>query len=138
MNQPQARLRRGPRRRRLLVAPAVIALSLAMAACGGGPSKAGVASLATTTTVVPTTAAGSGGPSPNGASARELVEYARCMRSHGVPNFPDPKIQTGPYGGIAFSVDFGGTGINPNSPAFQAAQTDCGPLIGAPKPAPGG
>ncbi|MGO9898161.1 MAG: hypothetical protein ACLP0J_00355, partial [Solirubrobacteraceae bacterium] len=46
----------------------------------------------------------------------QALAMSRCMRSHGVPNFPDPKTQTGPYGGVAFSVDFGGTGIDPNSP----------------------
>ncbi len=70
------------------------------------------------------------------AKPRALA-MSRCMRSHGVPNFPDPKTQTGPYGGVAFSVDFGGTGIDPNSPAFQAAQKDCGSIIGALKIAPG-
>ncbi|MGO9954535.1 MAG: hypothetical protein ACLP50_00900 [Solirubrobacteraceae bacterium] len=68
----------------------------------------------------------------------QALAMSRCMRSHGVPNFPDPTIQTGPYGGLAFSVDFGDTGIDPNSPAFQAAQQDCGSLIGAPKTAPAG
>jgi len=63
---------------------------------------------------------------------------SRCMRSHGVPNFPDPKLQTGPYGGVAFSVDFSGTDIDPNSPAFQAAQNHCGSIIGTPKIAPAG
>ena len=72
------------------------------------------------------------------ASSSKTIEFASCMRSHGVSDFPDPKIQTGPYGGVAFSVDFGGTGIDPNSPAFQAAQKDCGPIIGAPKIAPAG
>jgi hypothetical protein len=66
------------------------------------------------------------------AKAQSLA-MARCMRSHGVPNFPDPKIQTGPEGGVAFGVNFSGTGINPNSPAFQTAQNDCGSIIGNPK-----
>ncbi len=68
----------------------------------------------------------------------QALAMSRCMRSHGVPNFPDPKTQTGPYGGVAFSVGFAGTGIDPNSPAFQAAQKDCGSIIGAPKIAPAG
>lgn len=43
------------------------------------------------------------------------VRYADCMRSHGVPNFPDPS----PGGGFAFQ------GVNASSPAFQSAQTTC-------------
>jgi hypothetical protein len=66
------------------------------------------------------------------AKAQSLA-MARCMRSHGVPNFPDPKMQTGPEGGVAFGVNFSGTGINPNSPAFQTAQNDCGSILGGPK-----
>jgi hypothetical protein len=66
------------------------------------------------------------------ATAQALA-MSRCMRSHGVPNFPDPKVQTGPSGGVAFGINFSGTGINPNSPAFQAAQKDCGSIIGNPK-----
>ena len=53
---------------------------------------------------------------------------SRCMRSHGVPNFPDPKFQTGPSGGVG--VRIGGAGLDPNSPAFQAAQKDCGSIFG--------
>ena len=36
---------------------------------------------------------------------------SRCMRSHGVPNFPDPQFQTGPGGG--FGVRIGGAGHQP-------------------------
>jgi len=44
------------------------------------------------------------------------------MRAHGVTNFPDP---SGSGGGINIS----GTGINPRSPAFRAAQTVCFKLL---------
>ncbi len=82
--------------------------------------------------------AGTPSPAETAKAKSQALAMSRCMRSHGVPNFPDPKMQIGPYGGLAFSVNFGGTGINPNSPAFQAAQNDCGSIIGAPKPAPAG
>ena len=51
------------------------------------------------------------------------------MRTHGVSNFPDPNSG----GGIAFSL----SGLNPRSPAFQAAQGACRNLLpqkGAPPP----
>ena len=54
---------------------AVAALSL-LAACGGGGSP-GVASGATSRTAATTTQS-------------EAVAYSRCMRSHGVPGFPEP------------------------------------------------
>ena len=63
-------------------AAAIIAtagLALLTAACGGGPS-----------------ATDSGGSSNAGGSARiqSAVAFSRCMRSHGVPNFPDPSSST--------------------------------------------
>lgn len=56
------------------------------------------------------------------------LAMSRCMRSHGVPNFPDPQFQSGPDGGVG--VRLGDAGINPNSPAFQAAQKACGSIFG--------
>jgi hypothetical protein len=61
------------------------------------------------------------------AKARALA-MSRCMRSHGVPNFPDPQFQSGPGGGVGIRLS--GPGINPNSPAFQAAQKACGSIFG--------
>ena len=46
-----------------------------------------------------------------------MLGLAKCMRAHGVPNFPDPTSQ-----GLRFSPS---SGINPNSPAFLAAQKRC-------------
>jgi hypothetical protein len=69
------------RRPRLLMAPlvGVLALALAVAACGGGDKPGGVASLGDRATA--TTSAG--------GSQERRVAFARCMRQHGV-NLPDP------------------------------------------------
>jgi hypothetical protein len=76
-----------------------------------------------------------GGGTPSPAKTAQLkakaLEMSRCMRSHGVPNFPDPQFQTGPGGG--FGIRLGGPGIDPNSPAFKAAQQACGSILGGPK-----
>lgn len=61
------------------------------------------------------------------ARARALA-MSKCMRSHGVPNFPDPQFQAGPGGGIGVRIN--GAGIDPSSPAFQAAQKACGQIFG--------
>ena len=61
----------------------------------------------------------------------KALAMSRCMRSHGVPDFPDPQFQTAPGGG--FGIKIGGPGINPNSPAFQAAQKACGGILGGAK-----
>jgi hypothetical protein len=57
---------------------AAAALSLLAAGCGGGGSP-GVASVASSTTAATTT-------TQNG-----LLAFSQCMRSNGVPNFPDPQ-----------------------------------------------
>jgi hypothetical protein len=95
---------------------AVIVCGLAIAGCGytGGSSEA----------------ASSGGPeSP--AVAAAFLKFAGCMRTHGVPNFPDPSSQGG---GIQITP---GSGLNPGSPAFKSAQAQCKKLLpgGGPKAA---
>jgi hypothetical protein len=60
----------------------------------------------------------------------QALAMSRCMRSHGVPNFPDPQFQTGPGGAVGVGIRLSGTGIDPNLPAFKAAQQACGPLLG--------
>jgi hypothetical protein len=54
-----------------------------------------------------------------------LLKYSQCMRSHGVPNFPDLG-QSGQSPAPA-----SGAALNPNSPQFQAASTACAPLLPA-------
>jgi hypothetical protein len=58
----------------------------------------------------------------------QALAMSKCMRTHGVPNFPDPQFQNGPGGGIG--VRIGGAGIDPSSPAFGAAQKACGKIFG--------
>ena len=49
--------------------------------------------------------------------ANQAIAYARCMRSHGVTNFPDPSNN----GGLSYH------GSN-SSPVFTSAQTACATL----------
>jgi hypothetical protein len=54
---------------------AAVALVLMAAACSGSPSSTGPG----------------GSPNAGGsASSPSAIAYSHCMRSHGVPNFPDP------------------------------------------------
>jgi hypothetical protein len=50
------------------------------------------------------------------ASGNAFIAVSKCMRAHGVPNFPDPS---------AGGINIAGTGINPQSPSFKAAQAAC-------------
>jgi hypothetical protein len=54
---------------------------------------------------------------PNPQEQQQMVQFARCMRQHGV-NMPDPK----PGGGIDADA---GAGVNPDSPKFKAAERAC-------------
>lgn len=58
--------------------------------------------------------------SPTSANDRlAAINNAKCMRSHGVPNFPDPEFL--PSGGNTVSLD----GLDTQSPAFTHAQAAC-------------
>ena len=46
----------------------------------------------------------------------EQLKYARCMRAHGEPDFPDPSS------GGGFTIP---SSIDQNSPTFRAAATAC-------------
>jgi hypothetical protein len=75
--------RRADSYRLVLLVAMIACLAVVAAGCGGG-SATGVAHL--TTSTAPTSAGGTGRRS--GSPSAEA--YAKCMRSHGVPTFPDP------------------------------------------------
>jgi hypothetical protein len=58
------------------------------------------------------------------------LAFAKCMRSNGVPAFPDPS----PVRGELFALP---SGVDPASPGFMAAQAKCHRLLGAGPPGPG-
>jgi hypothetical protein len=104
--------------KRALPATALGALLLTAAACGGGEASPGVAHIGASPT---TTVALQAGPSVTSVHALQADElaFARCMRSHGEPSFPDPGSQG------AFSATKAPAGVNFASPTFQAAQRTC-------------
>jgi hypothetical protein len=76
-----------------------------------------------------------GGKGPPGgitAIRAKALKMAQCMRSHGVPNFPDPQVTSGPGGGVGVKLGGSGSGIDPNAPAFKSAQQTCGSIVGGP------
>jgi hypothetical protein len=92
---------------------AAIAAGTVIAACGSSsprPSRA---------------ASAAGQTNPDQAQAQQdTLNFARCMRSHGVSSFPDDlNFQNVP-------------GINPSSPAFRTAQTACQHLLPVKAPPP--
>jgi hypothetical protein len=86
---------------------------------------------------------GCGGGSPNGPAATvgggqqgaQAIAYSRCMRAHGVPDFPNPQI-SGSGNGVSLAVP---ASIAQGNPRFSAAQRACRTLEpdgGAPQRAP--
>ena len=56
------------------------------------------------------------------------LRFARCMRAHGVPNWPDPSV--GPQGGgVAFAISVSKDGFDPHSPQIEAKVNECGHLM---------
>lgn len=59
---------------------------------------------------------------PQAQAQAQALQFAQCMRAHGVPTFPDPDFSHG----VTFS-DNGS--YDPNSPSFRAADQACGSLL---------
>src|SRR5262245_3995243 len=83
----------------------VAAFSLAAAGCGGGGSS-GVENVASRASATTSTTSG-------------LLAFSQCMRSHGVPNFPDPQRFAG--GNVKLTIHQ----LQPS----QASLDACTPLL---------
>jgi hypothetical protein len=109
-----------PRRRfraSLALVGLLATIGLLAAACGGASKNPGAASVGSTTAST-VTSSGSSGSSGETSQSQQL-QLAQCMRSHGVPNFPDPS----PGGGQLNAIS--AAGINTQSPTYQAAEHAC-------------
>jgi hypothetical protein len=84
------------------LAAVLVTAVLAAAGCGGSSSSANP----------PAANGGAGNPS---SGSTKLVQFANCMRSHGLPNFPDPTAQG------TFNLPAGMS----SSSQFQAADHAC-------------
>jgi hypothetical protein len=76
--------------------------------------------------VVACSSSSPGSPPDAGSSpvtTAQLVEFAQCMRSHGIKNFPDPVNGAFSFSGV------GPDSVDPSSPAFQAAKAACIHLV---------
>jgi hypothetical protein len=105
---------------------ALVALVAIGAACSSTPKSPGVPGARSPSA---TNAASATGPQSSGALA-EMMSYSRCMRSHGILDFPDPTPNPGGPGG---SFGWSGAGVNddldPSNPRYQAANKACQPLL---------
>jgi hypothetical protein len=96
-----------------------LALMLAVTGCGDdGDDPNGVASLSGANKPTTTTSAG---PAGKQDAEKAALEFARCMRQHGI-DMPDPKI-SGNRIAQEFKASPGSKG--PDDPGFKAAQQAC-------------
>ncbi|MGH2873376.1 MAG: hypothetical protein ACRDL5_13070, partial [Solirubrobacteraceae bacterium] len=66
------------------------------------------------------------GPTQAAQQQQRDLKFAKCMRSHGVPNFPDPQVSSSSANNHVARLPAGIA----RSPAFQTAAKACG---GGPK-----
>jgi hypothetical protein len=101
-----------------------------LAGCGGGshsPSVAQLGSSTSSTTSSSSSSAGSGSASSSsGSPDSQAVAYSACMRSHGVPNFPDPQVSSS---GNEVKVAVRVTPTITGNPHFKSAQQACSKLL---------
>ena len=57
------------------------------------------------------------------------LKFAQCMRSHGLPNFPDPT--TSSSGHVEFVLSVSRLGVNPRSPQVLAKAHECEQVLPA-------
>ena len=96
-----------------LAAAAIIAsvgLALVVAACSSGPSSAG----------------SGGSPDAGGSASSQALAFALCMRSHGVPKYPEPNSSNTMPNGLP---KVGPQHLAVTMSEFQAAREACGHLL---------
>jgi hypothetical protein len=94
-----------------LAALGALASALALTACGGGSS---------------------GSKQNDAAAADNALKFSRCMREHGIKDFPDPDTSGG-GARLTFRAKVGGSG-GPTPQAMEAAQKACQHFRAADRP----
>jgi hypothetical protein len=99
-----------------------------------GPEAGSPTFLAEQTACAKTQSAGSERPARyTGEQEQQIVAKARCIRAHGVPNFPDPRtVRDGMFGEPNLPP-----GWDPDAPAVVKATKACA-HVGIPIPTPDG
>jgi hypothetical protein len=118
MNSPQPTSRRAARPWTTVIAVLIVlalgaAIAVYLIARSSNTASPSVAHIGPTPTVAAQSA-------PGGTTQNKAAAFSACMRSHGVPSFPDPDSQ----GHLYLKVTKGGA-LDPSTPQFQAAQEAC-------------
>jgi hypothetical protein len=132
------------------IAAAALVSGILIAGCGGSANSPGVASVnsttSTTSTTSSTTSSGAGtgttttSPSSTATTPKDpaqlLVEWARCMRSHGDPNQADPAVTVNKLISIPWNpaIPGGYYGTNKGGRATPGPASTAGSTWPRPKP----
>jgi hypothetical protein len=117
-NPGRLRPRRGLRAAGVFAA-LLVGLAVILAACGGGSNPGSSSATSSSAPSASTSSPASGGSSgSSGSSQSGAVAFAQCVRSHGVPDFPDPQ-----------NGHFLISGADQNNPNFQSATQACQHLL---------
>src|SRR6266571_2463733 len=84
---------------------------LAAACSSTGPNSPPVASVSSSASAT---------ASSSGSARASALAYSRCMRAHGISDFPDPKAD----GSLQIPAS-SGSDLDPNNPRFKAANDAC-------------
>jgi hypothetical protein len=95
------------RRRRPLAALVLIAMVVLISACGSSAPA--------------TTGSGSGGGDNTATNQTKAMKFAKCMRSNGVSEFPDPSAS----GKLTIDAIANGSSVDTSTPAFKRAIGVC-------------
>jgi hypothetical protein len=106
------------RRHSLILTTVAAVAAVLVAGCGRG-SGPGVANLGGSTSTSPSSSGGNPTQTQIQQAQRDVVRFAGCMHSHGVPSLPDPTVSP-----RAFK-----DALNSKSRAFESAYTVCGHLL---------
>ena len=98
--------------RALRMLAALVLVALVGAACSNAPTSSGAGTAAGTS---------SNGASNSATNLEKAVQFARCMRSNGVSNFPDPDAS----GQFTIDAIANGSGVDTSSAAFSHALSAC-------------
>jgi hypothetical protein len=60
--------------------------------------------------------------------------FAQCMRSHGLPHWPDPSLDAQGRPVFVISVSGDLNGIDPHEPQISSKEDECANLTGSPEP----
>ena len=103
-------------------------LLIGATACGGDEAASTDLASLDGSAQAATDDAASAGAGDGADGDASLLEVAECMRTNGVPDFPDPVVSADGTASFDFQA-MTETGVDPQDPAFEQAIEECGELL---------